>query len=195
MHPPREAATTTVAAPTHGEATSNTMMAPAASARTLAMTDPAQAPPPTPATAAVSVAASTPPAGSTTSASPTPSAVAMPETPGTGTSDLERREDKYRTILMKMSDLELDKLAGRAEAHDMFPCYRFHQRDQVFGVGSVGELPPFGEGDLLEELVQWQLWLADNKQMDSPPAPPRSVEAIQHQQAFGSNSSIPNYSS
>lgn len=81
-------------------------------------------------------------------------------------------EDRYRAYLMKMSDTELERLAQRAEKHDMFTFFQIIQHDQLFGPESKEPFLPFGEGDLVEELVQWQVWLTNNNPRDTPPAAP-----------------------
>ena len=83
-------------------------------------------------------------------------------------------EDGLRARMMKMSDLELERLAEHAKIHHLFAKYRLRVKNE-FGVETMNELPPFGDGDLFEELIGWHVWLHANAPNDAlqttrPPA-------------------------
>ena len=90
-------------------------------------------------------------------------------------------EDGLRARMMKMSDLELERLAEHAKIHHLFAKYRLHVKNE-FGVETMNELPPFGDGDLFEELIGWHVWLHANAPNDAlqttrPPALRKTIRS------------------
>ena len=91
------------------------------------------------------------------------------------------KEDKIQSFLMKMSEHELEKQATLAQEHRLFPEFRDKLAADL-GCETVDELDPFGEGDLMEELVSWHMFLSVNSPNDAiiapkarPPALRRSI--------------------
>ena len=112
---------------------------------------------------------------------PPPSATEAPTEAGLQDSAydaLVRLEDYVRTRVSKMDDEEVKRKIEKCKQHPAFGEFEKYRMTE-FGLGSLDELPPFGENDMDEELICFVCWAENpaNPATASPDPDPSETAA------------------